>query len=61
MSDGSLEEAKRIIQLLLDHLPNARASKGEDWDWCWNELSSDSQESVEKAFSEATKFLAENT
>jgi len=50
-----MDEAKSIIQELLIHLPDSK--RGEDWEWCWNELYPESQDDVKRVVERATKFL----
>jgi hypothetical protein len=56
--DEKLKEAMEIIKDLCRHLPDACRAEG-DWDWCWNELSDDSQEKVKEARERANVFMRE--
>ena len=51
-----MSEANAIIRLLLAHLPDSE-SQGEDWDWCWDELTDLSQENVKAARKKASRYL----
>ena len=52
-----LREAIRLIADLADHLPDTNSQSGEDWNWCWNELSGNSQDAVKKVRNKAREFL----
>lgn len=52
-----MDEIKKLINLLLDNLPDSIHSEDESWDWCWNELSGEAQEQVKKVRTEALKLL----
>ena len=56
---GSMDnstEADKIILELMDHLPDAMG-KGEDWQWCWDELYDESQEQVKRVRQRAWDYL----
>ena len=51
-------EAITVIKTLLDLLPDSEHVEDETWNWCWDELSGDSQDAVKKARKVAADFLA---
>ena len=52
-----MKEAKEVIELLINNLPDSDADKEQDWEWCWDALSCDSQDDVKKARRVAKDFL----
>lgn len=53
---GEREALRDALIGALAHLPDSL--NGDDWDWCWDELSSDSQETVKKIRAKGNAALA---
>lgn len=57
MIEQRVEELKAALQACLVVLPDS-VGNGKDWDWCWDELSSESQGAVKAARAQANAALA---
>ncbi len=57
---SKLCDAKDSIKELLNLLPDSRL-KGDDWKWCWNELSDESQQSVKRGRKKAEAIKEKTT
>jgi hypothetical protein len=63
----TIQRARTIIEMLLNHLPNNVYYDDPTWDYAWEELSLDAQDNVQKAramaadFLEGTALLGEDT
>lgn len=55
------DKVKKVINALLDNLPDSIHLDDESWDWCWEELSGDAQEEVKEARRIALNFLKGET
>ncbi len=56
MNRSQLELVKKSIEGLLNNLPNS-ARRGKDWEYAWNELSDESQISVQDAQKQGREAL----
>lgn len=52
-----MDEIKKVINLLLDNLPDSIHEDDESWNWCWEELSGEAQEQVKAVRAVALNFL----
>jgi hypothetical protein len=53
-----MQKAKKIIELLLDSLPDSHVNNDDTtWLFCWEELSDEAQQIVINARQSATDFL----
>lgn len=52
-----MEEAIKLIEELLNVLPDSNHDGIRCWDWCWDELDDKSQESVKTVRRKAKEFI----
>ena len=53
------ERSVEIIRELIDHLPDSN-NQDNDWNYCWNELTDESQEKVKAIRKKAIEYLKEH-
>lgn len=57
-NDALIEELVEACKALMDALPDSAAHESDSWDWCWNELTEDAQETVKRARQLANAAIA---
>ena len=59
--ESQLRESCRVIELLLDHLPDSihedTEEEPEEWNWAWNEMGDETQQQVKRAREQGNKWL----